>query len=162
VLYAVRSQDARLVPTESREDHAFLDRSTFSITRTIRSGDALWAIGRPERAATPDSGEVRKTFRLQRSAGVLLVSGRPEREVMVIYGLWLAIHAVLALACCGLLAWAALRHIYTYPPCAGGQLRTFVHTLVAAPFTAEPGVSHPDWGNTPSTGTSCASEGAPR
>jgi hypothetical protein len=162
VLYAVRSQGRPARSYGEQEEHAFLDRSTFSITRTLRSGDALWAIGRPERGAIADSGEARKTFRLRRSARVLLVSGatgtRGHGDLRAVAPRYTPPLHSRAAAC-------------SHGPCSDtstpiplrrrGAADVRTHTRRGAIY-GRAGRQSPGLGQHPSTGTSCASEGVPR
>ncbi len=142
---AVDSGKAEIRPTTHETSHAFLDRSRSTTVQIIRTGDPLFAIGELRRNPPSLSGATSSHCELTRSGGVLLVSGSPERSVKIYYRLWLLVQLPLALLCCGLLSFAALIHIGSYPPSRGSSVRTFVESLRTTPLLSEPGVGHPLW-----------------
>ncbi len=142
---SVDSEKAEIRPSTHETSHAFLDRSRSTTEQMIRTGDPLFAIGELRRDPLSLSGAGKPQCELTRSGGVLLVSGSPERSVKIYYRLWLLVQLPLALLCCGLLAFAALIHIGSYPPSKGSVVRTFIETLRTTPLQSEPGVGHPLW-----------------
>ena len=142
---AVDSESAEVRPTTHETRHAFLDKSRSTTEQTIHAGDPLFAIGELRRNAPVQSGAPNAHCELTRFGGVLLVSGSPERSVRIHYRLWLLVQLPLALLCCGLLAFAALIHIGSYPPSRGSAVRTFIESLRTTPLLSEPGVGHPLW-----------------
>lgn len=142
---AVDSEKAEIRPTTHETSRAFLDRSRSTTVQIIRTGDPLFAIGELRRNPLSLSGASTPHCELTRSGGVLLVSGSPERSVKIHYRLWLLVQLPLALLCCGLLAFAALIHIGSYPPSRGSSVRTFIESLRTTPLLSEPGVGHPLW-----------------
>ncbi len=142
---AVDSERAEVRPTTHETRHAFLDKSRSTTEQIIHAGDPLFAIGELRRNAPVLSGAPNVHCELARFGGVLLVSGSPERNVKVHYRLWLLVQLPLALLCCGLLAFAALIHIGSYPPSSGSAVRTFIESLRNTPLLGEPGVGHPLW-----------------
>lgn len=142
---AVDSERADIRPTTHETSHAFLDKSRSTTEQIIRAGDPLFAIGELRRNAPALSGAPNVHCELTRSGGVLLVSGSPERSARIHYRLWFLVQLPLALLCCGLLAFAALIHIGSYPPSSGSPVRTFLESLRSTPLLSEPGVGHPLW-----------------
>ena len=142
---AVDSEKAEIRPTTHETSHAFLDQSKSTTVEFIRTGDPLFAIGELQRKPLSLSGASNVQWELTRSGGVLLVSGSPERSVKIYYRLWLLVQLPLALLCCGLLAFAALIHIGSYPPSNGSAVRTFFESLRTTPLLSESGVGHPLW-----------------
>lgn len=105
---AVDAEEAVVVATTHQTRTAFMNSSRSVSDESIRAGDSLTALGelRRDLPAPPDVGGVR--CQLKRSGGVLLVSGAPERQVKVLFGLWFAVQFPIALAGSCVLAFGAL------------------------------------------------------
>lgn len=136
---AVDSGKADVVPTSSESSHAFLDTSRTTVEKVIHTGDSVFAIGELRRGLAP-TDLAGATCQLVRSGGVLLVSGSPERDVKVLYGLWFAVQAPLTLLFLVLLTFGGWSHITSYPPHEGSSLAAFFESLRTDPWQSDPGL----------------------
>lgn len=135
---------AEVVPTTSESSHAFMDRSQIRSSGEIRRDDPVFALGALQSAA-PGSVAAGPRYELRPVGGVLLLSGVPEREVRILFGIWLTLQGPAALLLTAILLFGTWVHITSYPPGDLGSVRTFLETLRRAPLGAEPGISHPAW-----------------
>lgn len=136
---------AKVVPTVSSTESEFLDRSRWKSFGEIRSGDPIFALGALHSSDSNAGGVPEALGELRPVGGVLLISGAPEREVKVQFGIWLLLQGPAAILLATLLVWGSWIHMTSYPPGGIGSIRTFVETLAERPFEGYPGVTHPDW-----------------
>lgn len=142
----VDARRAEVVPSRSDTDHAMFDRDRYTVDKAILRGDEVFAIGRlgspsaADRAGSASSGASTSTCELRRTWGLMLLSGASERNVSVLYAMWLAVQLPLAALCLLLAVWGARIHLSTYPTTPPGTRASFFEALRSIPLENDPGV----------------------
>ena len=142
---AVNTDKTTILPSSSVAKDGFLDQKSFSVEKALYAGDPVFALGELRRDLPPLAGVSVARCQLAPFGGVLLVSGGSEREARVLYNLWFAVQAPLALLCFGLLVFGTWAHMVGYPPGDDGPAATFFESLRTTPWKSEAGPDHPLW-----------------
>lgn len=137
---AVDSAKANIEPTVSESSHAFLNSSNTRTEEVIHANDPVFAIGEIRRDLPPLAGIPAVDCQLAKSGGVLLFSGASERDVKVLYRLWLAVQMAGVVLCLALAVFCAMVYIEKYPPAEGSAAdRALVFLLRVPPQGATGG-----------------------
>ena len=142
---AVNTDKTTILPSASVAKDGFLDQHSSSVEKALYVGDPVFALGELRRDLPPLAGASDARCQLASCGGVLLVSGGSEREARVLYRLWFAVQAPLALLSFGLLGFGAWAHVVGYPPGNDGPAATFLESLRTTPWKSEAGPDHPVW-----------------
>lgn len=137
---AVDVAKAVIVPSQSESTHAFLDKSRVTDEKVIRAGDPVFALGELKFGLPPLADIPTVQCQLAKIGGVMVVSGDSEKNVKVLYSLYVLVLAPLTLLCTGALAFGIFIHLGSYPPSKGSVIKTFIESLRETPWESDPGL----------------------